>query len=131
MEKKSHRCDEVMIYHEVSGEELELTVYFEIEDARENIDPICNNCGKLMEPWPLIKIGKVVKILDTTDTTNQGCFQEKIFSKEHSSFKDVVEQANDSYRHCQEHPDGVECNKCMEKSSTLDDILLWEELTNL
>jgi hypothetical protein len=111
------KCETILIFQEIDGEELELTVYFEIKNTQEVIEPICTTCGgSLNEPWLLMEIGKIVKVVDTTNTTNQSAEEEKIFPKNHPYFDDVVNSANASFRYQQECPE-IECVGCITKSS--------------
>ena len=120
-----------LFYYQISEvEELEVVVYF-TEETFGVVVPKCAGCGFKMEEEPAFRIGSVIKVVDTTDTTNTPADFEKLIEEDDKHFNGIIAKAQDVLRWQQEHPDKdvYMCKACTKKEIMILDAQELEEAT--
>jgi len=111
------------IFRTVNDEVREFTVFFYDDVLRQlPIFPKCAKCHVIMDPVGYPIITAVVKIIDTTDTTNvpSGC--EEIIQFGTALFGEVIGDIQQQIVYKIQFPKNEICNNCFDKVNKISQI---------
>lgn len=106
--------DETLIYRIVFGIECEFVVYY-CEEEKEDfpIVPVCSECGKKLNRVSYPEV-KVVRIVETTDTTNTPLGEEPEIL-DGPLFDAIARDVQEVIAYRTQFPDCMPCVECMHK----------------